>query len=115
MTLERVDLGEVDYHRAVADMAAWADERRAGTTPDRLFLLSHPPVITYGRRTPPTDLPRDLTDIPAIPVDRGGNATGSHCCFRLLGRDSHPFPSDARALRESRPLGAVDITSSTKA
>jgi lipoyl(octanoyl) transferase len=73
--LLRVDLAEVEYQAAVTEMAAWATERREGTAPDRLFLLSHPPVITYGRKTPPTDLPQDLSEIPAVPVDRGGNAT----------------------------------------
>jgi lipoyl(octanoyl) transferase len=73
--LLRVDLAEVEYQAAVTEMAAWAAERRAGTAPDRLFLLSHPPVITYGRKTPPADLPSDLSEIPAVPVDRGGNAT----------------------------------------
>ncbi|MEV6302041.1 lipoyl(octanoyl) transferase LipB [Actinoplanes sp. NPDC051861] len=73
--LQRVDLGEVDYESAIRRMAGWADERRAGTAPDRLFLLSHPPVITYGRRTPPDDLPGTLSSIPTALVDRGGNAT----------------------------------------
>lgn len=74
-TLVRVDLGEVEYDTAIRQMADWADDRRAGTAPDRLFLLSHPPVITYGRRTPPKDLPHDLSEIPTVEVDRGGNAT----------------------------------------
>ncbi|GIF14220.1 lipoyl(octanoyl) transferase LipB [Actinoplanes teichomyceticus] len=74
-SLQRVDLGQVEYHTAIERMAGWAAERAAGTAPDRLFLLSHPPVITYGRRTPPTDLPRDLSAIPTVPADRGGNAT----------------------------------------
>ena len=72
---ERVDLGEIDYERAVDQMARWADDRRAGLAPDRLFLLSHPPVITYGRSTPARDLPVDLRWLPTIPVDRGGHAT----------------------------------------
>ncbi|MEU4427787.1 lipoyl(octanoyl) transferase LipB [Actinoplanes sp. NPDC024001] len=75
MSLRRVDLGQVEYDTAIRQMAGWAEERRAGTQPDRLFLLSHPPVITYGRRTPLTDLPRDLASIPTVEVDRGGNAT----------------------------------------
>jgi lipoyl(octanoyl) transferase len=75
MRLLRVDLDEVDYGTAVTWMAEWAEERRAGAAPDRLFLLSHPPVITHGRRTPPADLPRDLSAIPVVEVDRGGNAT----------------------------------------
>jgi len=47
-----VDLGEVPYEQAMQRMATWTAERRAGSTPDRLFLLSHPAVITYGRTTP---------------------------------------------------------------
>ncbi|WP_328475388.1 lipoyl(octanoyl) transferase LipB [Actinoplanes sp. NBC_00393] len=73
--LVRVDLSEVDYDTAVQRMTGWADQRRAGLAPDRLFLLSHPPVITYGARTPPADLPDDLSAIPTVAVDRGGNAT----------------------------------------
>jgi lipoyl(octanoyl) transferase len=73
--LQRVDLGEVPYDRAVADMAGWVDERRRGLAGDRLFLLSHPPVITYGPRTALTDLPPAAAGIPTVPVDRGGFAT----------------------------------------
>jgi len=70
-----VDLGEVPYEQAMRQMATWTDERRAGTAPDRLFLLSHPAVITYGRTTPLTDLPADLPRIPTVLADRGGQAT----------------------------------------
>lgn len=73
--MARIDLGEVPYADAMADMARWADERRAGTCGDRLFLLTHPPVITYGRRTDPRDLPAGLPDLPTVAVDRGGLAT----------------------------------------
>ena len=73
MTL-RVDLGEVGYDEAVRRMAGWVAERQAGTAGDRLFLLSHPPVITYGPRTAEGDLPDEL-GIPAVLVDRGGYAT----------------------------------------
>ena len=73
--MRRVDLGEVPYDEAMRRMTTWTAERRAGTAPDRLFLLSHPPVITYGHRTPPTELPADLARIPTVPADRGGAAT----------------------------------------
>jgi lipoyl(octanoyl) transferase len=73
--MQRVDLGEVPYDEAMRRMAGWADERRAGTAPDRLFLLSHPAMITYGHTTPLTDLPADLARIPTVPTDRGGHAT----------------------------------------
>src|SRR3954447_22335850 len=74
-TLHRVDLGEIPYEEAVRDMTGWVEERRAGQAPDRLFLLTHPPVITYGRSTPPRDLPADAGWLPLVPVDRGGHAT----------------------------------------
>jgi lipoyl(octanoyl) transferase len=72
--LERVDLGEVEYDDAMARMAGWVAERRDGVAGDRLFLLSHPPVITYGARTPAADLPPDL-DVRTVRTDRGGYAT----------------------------------------
>ncbi len=74
-TLQRVDLGEIDYLEAIDAMTGWAAERRAGTAGDRLFLLSHPPVITYGQRTDPADLHRGHHEIPLVAVDRGGYAT----------------------------------------
>ncbi|GHJ38384.1 lipoyl(octanoyl) transferase LipB [Streptomyces sp. TS71-3] len=72
--IERVDLGEVPYPEALTAMAEWVARRRAGETPDRLTLLTHPPVITYGSRTPRAELPVD-SPIPMVPVDRGGQAT----------------------------------------
>jgi lipoyl(octanoyl) transferase len=72
--LVRVDLGEVDYLEAVEAMRGWVAERQAGAAPDRLFLLTHPPVVTYGRHTSPADLPQDGS-LPTVEVDRGGHAT----------------------------------------
>jgi len=80
---ERVDLGEVPYEEAVERMTGWVGQRRAGEIPDRLALLSHPPVITYGSRTPPAELPAD-SPIPLVPVDRGGQAT-YHGPGQLIG------------------------------
>ncbi|WP_238013122.1 lipoyl(octanoyl) transferase LipB [Dactylosporangium sp. AC04546] len=70
----RVDLGEVAYGPAVEAMRGWVAQRQAGTAPDRLFLLSHPPVVTYGRHTPAADLPQDGS-LDLVEVDRGGHAT----------------------------------------
>ena len=72
--IERVDLGEIEYEDAMARMDGWVAERRDGAAGDRLFLLSHPPVVTYGSRTPPADLPADI-GVPTIATDRGGYAT----------------------------------------
>jgi lipoyl(octanoyl) transferase len=73
--IERVDLGEVEYEVAAREMRTWVAERQAGEAGDRLFLLSHPPVITYGPRTSLDDLPAETAAIPAVEVDRGGFAT----------------------------------------
>jgi lipoyl(octanoyl) transferase len=75
MPMHRVDLGEVPYPEALTLMPQWVEERREDRAPDRLFLLSHPPVITYGKHTPPSDLPADSDRLPVVPVDRGGHAT----------------------------------------
>jgi lipoate-protein ligase B len=74
MRLRRVDLGEIEHAKAMTAMVGWVGERRADRAPDRLFLLGHPPIVTYGSRTAPGDLPA-LGDVPAVPVDRGGLAT----------------------------------------
>ncbi len=74
-SLKRVDLGEIPYEDAIEEMRGWVEQRRAGQAGDRLFLLSHPPVITYGHRTDPADLRLGQHDIPVLPVDRGGYAT----------------------------------------
>ncbi|MFD4557378.1 lipoyl(octanoyl) transferase LipB [Streptomyces sp. NPDC058469] len=81
--IERIDLGEVPYEEAVARMTGWVGQRRAGEIPDRLTLLTHPPVITYGTRTPPAELPAG-SPIPLVPVDRGGQAT-YHGPGQLIG------------------------------
>ncbi|GGY20155.1 lipoyl(octanoyl) transferase LipB [Streptomyces djakartensis] len=81
--LERVDLGKVPYSDAVAEMQQWVRQRQEGVIKDRLVLLTHPAVITYGARTPAHELPRS-TSIPLIEVDRGGQAT-YHGPGQLIG------------------------------
>jgi lipoyl(octanoyl) transferase len=73
--VQRIELGVVDYEVAAKEMRGWVEERVEGTAGDRLFLLSHPAVITYGPRTVLQDLPAEAAGIPAVAVDRGGFAT----------------------------------------
>jgi lipoyl(octanoyl) transferase len=82
-TLERIDLGEIPYSDAVAEMGTWVGQRREGLIADRLVLLTHPPVITYSARTPRHELPAH-TRIPLVEVDRGGQAT-YHGPGQLIG------------------------------
>ena len=73
--LTRMDLGEIPYEEAVAAMEGWAAQCRAGSAGDRLVLLSHPPVVTYGPRTPRRHLPSAASGLRTVEVDRGGQAT----------------------------------------
>jgi lipoyl(octanoyl) transferase len=73
--LARVDLGEIPYAEAADAMRGWVAECQSGTAGDRLFLLSHPPVVTYGARTRPSDLPPAAAGLDVVEVDRGGLAT----------------------------------------
>lgn len=43
--------GELAYDEGLALQARLVEERRAGTIPDTLVLLQHPPVITLGAKT----------------------------------------------------------------
>jgi lipoyl(octanoyl) transferase len=57
-----------------------AAERRAGTIPDSLVLLEHPPVYTRGRRSGPEELPMgvrwyEAQGIEVLDTDRGGRVT----------------------------------------
>jgi len=64
---------------AVAYETAWDEQRRvldgvvAGSLPDTVLLLEHPPTYTAGKRTRPEDRPQDGT--PVVDVDRGGQIT----------------------------------------
>ena len=66
---------------AVDYLAAWDLQRRvheevvAGTRPDTVLLLEHPPVFTAGKRTDPHERPLDPGGAAVIDVDRGGKIT----------------------------------------
>lgn len=91
----------------VAYEAAWELQRRthadvvAGTAPDTLFLLEHPPVYTAGRRTEPLDRPTD--DTPVVDVDRGGKITW-HGPGQLVGYPIVRLPMPLDVVRHVRRL-----------
>ncbi|GAB4082964.1 lipoyl(octanoyl) transferase LipB [Modestobacter muralis] len=68
-----VRAGLVPYEQAWAQQREVHEQRVAGTGPDTLLLLEHPPVYTAGKRTLPHERPFDGT--PVIEVDRGGKIT----------------------------------------
>ncbi|MCU1659001.1 MAG: lipoate-protein ligase [Pseudonocardiales bacterium] len=65
--------GVVPYEQAWQRQRDIHDAVVAGTEPDTVLLLEHPPVYTAGRRTEAWERPFDGT--PVIDVDRGGKIT----------------------------------------
>ncbi len=71
--MEVIRAGTVPYEDAWAWQRRLHAERVAGSRPDTVLLLEHPPVYTAGKRTEPWERPADGT--PVIDVDRGGRIT----------------------------------------
>lgn len=74
--LRAIDLkkiGLIDYEAALAIQREFHSEIAAGSRPNTLILLEHPPVFTAGRRTEASERPLDGS--PVIDVDRGGKIT----------------------------------------
>ncbi|GAC1406230.1 MAG: lipoyl(octanoyl) transferase LipB [Burkholderiaceae bacterium] len=70
---EVVERGTEEYVTTFAAMRDFT-VRRTGWTPDQLWLVVHPPVITLGLAADPTHV-LDAGAIPVIQSDRGGEVT----------------------------------------
>lgn len=69
-------LGRVDYESTAELQRSLRAAREAGAMGDTLLLLEHDPVITCGRVTEAHEIAfARTTDIPVVPVERGGKAT----------------------------------------
>ena len=66
-------LGRVEYEPTWRAMQGFTATRN-DSTPDELWVLEHPPVFTLGQAGKLEHLLR-TTDIPVIPIDRGGQIT----------------------------------------
>jgi len=66
-------LGLADYQSTWQAMQAFTAQRQADT-PDEIWLLQHPPVFTLGLAGKREHI-LQVTDIPVIPIDRGGQVT----------------------------------------
>ena len=72
--------GRVGYADALAMQRAAAADLRAGRGPETLFLLTHPPVVTMGRRATEDHVLFSREDLAArgvevVETDRGGDVT----------------------------------------
>ncbi|WP_421850819.1 lipoyl(octanoyl) transferase LipB [Oricola sp.] len=70
----RVSDGLIDYEHAVAEMEARVAAIRAGTAPELVWLLEHPPLYTAGTRANPNDLVAP-DRFPVFETGRGGEYT----------------------------------------
>lgn len=74
-----IDLGRMAYRPALAVQRATRDAVAAGTAPDTLLLVEHPPVVTLGRRGDRTGIRSEAAlrraGIDVIETERGGNVT----------------------------------------
>jgi lipoyl(octanoyl) transferase len=83
-SLCRRDSALVPYEEAMGEMREMVQARQRGERPDTVWLLSHPPVYTVGRRTPPEHRPPAGVGIPVVETDRGGKLT-YHSPEQLVG------------------------------
>ncbi len=88
----RVSPGLVSYPEAEAEMEARVAQIRAGTAPELLWLVEHPPLYTAGTSAQETDL---LTPgrFPVFKTGRGGQYTyhgpGQRVAYVLLDLKRH--------------------------
>src|SRR5215475_1210574 len=66
--------GPVPYEAAVAEMEARVAAIRAGTAPELVWLLEHPPLYTAGTSAQPEEL-LDPARFPVYRTGRGGRHT----------------------------------------
>jgi lipoyl(octanoyl) transferase len=91
---EIVQLGLVPYREAWELQRSLAAEVGAGTRPDTVLLLEHPPVVTLGRRTEPGELhiPQGAK-VEIVETDRGGKSTyhgpGQLVCYPIFDLTRH--------------------------
>ncbi|RFU22503.1 lipoyl(octanoyl) transferase LipB [Geodermatophilus marinus] len=99
--LQVIRAGLVPYEEAWAWQRRLHEERVAGTGPDTLLLLEHPPVYTAGKRTEPHERPVDGT--PVVDVDRGGKITW-HGPGQLVGYPVVALPDPVDVVAHVRRL-----------
>ncbi len=80
MALQIDWLGPVPYGTALDLQKQAVEDRRAGSVPDRLLLLEHPPVVTFGRSARPENLRVPEAALQARGIElhhvaRGGDVT----------------------------------------
>jgi len=102
--IERLDPGEVPYEEAVERMTCWVGRHNAGEIPDRLALLTRPPVITYGSRTLPGVTMTSPAE-PAAPQGRSASPPTPHLHWGV-GATARRYASRYPRSRGARTAGS---------
>lgn len=94
MRAEVVNRGTVPYLEAWELQRTIAADVAAGSRPDTILFLEHPPVVTLGRRTDEGELHLpDGADVDVVETDRGGKSTfhgpGQLVCYPILDLTRH--------------------------
>jgi lipoyl(octanoyl) transferase len=112
-----LNLGAMPYREAWDLQRSLADAVSAGTHPDTVVLLEHPPVITLGRRAEFGELHvPEGAEVEIVETDRGGKSTyhgpGQLVCYPIfdLTRHGQDVKRYCRDIEEAlistlRPLG----------
>jgi lipoyl(octanoyl) transferase len=89
-----LNLGATPYAEAWGLQRSVAADVLAGTRPDTVVLLEHPPVVTVGRRTDEGELhvPEGV-EVEVVETNRGGKSTyhgpGQLVCYPILDLKRH--------------------------
>jgi len=94
---EVVDWGVREYRESLDAMRALVRARRAGTVPDTLILVEHPPVVTVGVEG--DDGSAATSGLPVVQVERGGRAT-YHGPGQLVGYPIVDLETRGRDVRQ---------------
>lgn len=108
-----LDLGRMEYGKALGFQKELASMRAKGEIPDTLILLEHDHVITLGRKTTPANFKPQ--DIPVFEVERGGDATyhgpGQLVGYPIVLLADHDVRRHVRNMEEAiiRTAGAFGV------
>jgi lipoyl(octanoyl) transferase len=94
MRADVVQLGRTGYEEALTLQRSVAAEVLAGTRPDTVIFLEHPPVITLGRRAEVGELHLPAgSAVDVVETDRGGKSTfhgpGQLVCYPIFDLNRH--------------------------
>jgi lipoate-protein ligase B len=98
-----LDLGRMEYRKALELQRKLAGQRARREVPDILILLEHDHVITLGRKTTPENFRPQ--DVPVFEVERGGDATyhgpGQLVGYPILLLEDHDVRRHVRNIEEA--------------